>query len=171
MRTGLCVIRHAVKDPIDLHSNCVPVGPSGASTALLLDPIPELASGSQRGGPVIGFVVAGCPPPPPHRHTAASIHTDMFTHTRRQKERESSSCVCDSESYICTDASLKCGAMARELATKKVLAKTLFFLNLFFSAADISVDDSLFNPSVPGHISIIRFCSYFSFASATGELY
>lgn len=89
-RTGLCVIRHAVKDPIDLHSNCVPVGPPEPRLSLHRSATGSHPSAGLRepeGGPVSGFAVAGCPPSPPPRHTAASMHTDMFIHTQRQRER------------------------------------------------------------------------------------
>lgn len=119
VRKGLCVIWHAVKDPIDLHSNCVPVGPPEPRLSLH-----RSATGShprsglrepEGGGAVSGFAVAGCPLSPPSRHTAASIHTDMFI--RREREIQ---CL-DSES------SLKCRATVRELVTKKVLPKISTF--------------------------------------------
>lgn len=122
-----------MKDPIDLHSNCVPVGPSEPRWSLHRSATgsrPRAGLREPEGGPVSGFAVAGCPLSPAARHIAASIHTDMFIHTRRQKERESAPPVfqCfDTESHICTDVSLTCRATVRELVTKKVLPKTSIF--------------------------------------------
>lgn len=83
-RTGLTVIWHAMKDPRNLHSNCVPVGWAElclSLTMLLLAPIPKLASVllGAVGRPVSEFTVASC-----HLSLSSiyrSIYTDMFTRT------------------------------------------------------------------------------------------
>lgn len=85
-RTGLTVIWHTVKDPRNLHSNCVPVGQAELSLSLamlLLACILKLASAlltetEGGGGPVSEFTVASC-----HLSLSliySSIYTDMFTH-------------------------------------------------------------------------------------------
>lgn len=82
---GFGVIWHTVKDPRNLHSDCVPVGWAELCLSLamlLLAPIPKLASALLReleGGPVSEFTVAGCPPSP-SPSTYSSVY-DMFTHT------------------------------------------------------------------------------------------
>ena len=87
-RTGLGVIWHTVKDPRNLHSDCVPVGWAELCLSLamlLLAPIPKLASALLReleGGPVSEFAVASC-----HLSlftTYSSVYTDMFTHTEER---------------------------------------------------------------------------------------
>lgn len=74
-----------MKDPRNLHSDCVPVGWAKLCLSLamlLLAPFPKLASALLReleGGPVSEFTVAGC-----HlslSSTYSSVCTDMFTHT------------------------------------------------------------------------------------------
>lgn len=123
VRTGLCVIRHAVEDPIDLHSNCVPVGPFEPRLSLHRSATgshPRAGLREPEGGPVSGFAVAGCPLSPPPLNTAASIHTDMFIHIRRQKERERAPPVCF-------------GAFDSEgISNKEGFTKNIFFFSFFF---------------------------------------
>lgn len=87
-RTGLSVIWHTVKDPRNLHSDCVPVGRAELCRSLAMLPlahIPKLASALLReleGGPVSEFTVAGCHLSP--FSTYSSVYTGMFTHSAKR---------------------------------------------------------------------------------------
>ncbi len=88
-RTGLAVIWHTVKDPRNLHSDCVPVGRAELCLSLamlLLAPIPKLASALLRE--LEGARSASSPwqtAISPLSSTYSSIYADMFTHTAQRR--------------------------------------------------------------------------------------
>lgn len=90
-RTGFTVIWHTVKDPRNLHSDCVPVGWAELRSLamLLLAPIPKLASALLReleGAWSVSSLWRAATSPSP-QHTAAYTLTCLHT----QQKLESSS--------------------------------------------------------------------------------
>lgn len=169
VRTGLCVIRHAVKDPIDLHSNCVPVGPSEPRLSLHRSATgshPRAGLREPEGGPVSGFAVAGCPLSPSSTYSSIHTHWHVYTHSERERERDPSVC------FSALTSAHKCSIKIRSDSEgiEKVLPKISILFLTSFSNADVSVSGSLFNPSVPGCISILCVCMYFLFGLATSSL-
>lgn len=163
VRTGLCVIRHAVKDPIDLHSNCVPVGPSEARWSLHRSATgshPRAGLREPEGGPGHRVRCGRLPTPTPSS-TYSSIYTHwhVYTHSETESARELRLCVWQWVLHL-HRCFIEMQSDGEGISNKEGFSKNIYFFKPFFSAADISVDDSLFNPSVPGCISIIRFCSY-----------
>lgn len=101
-RTGLTVIWHTVKDPRNLHSDCVPVGraePAPEPRYAATGSHPKVGlSAAQRtegerkregGGPVSKFTMAGCHLFPPLFNIQQHIHWHVYTHTHTHS-RESS---------------------------------------------------------------------------------
>lgn len=90
-RMGLTVIWHTVKDPRNLHSNCVPVGRAElclSLTMLLLAPIPKLASALLAELGAVGRrgpgqrVCCGKLPSLPLLNIQEHIHWHVYTHSR-----------------------------------------------------------------------------------------
>lgn len=91
-RTGLTVIWYTVKDPRNLHSNCVPVGRAELSPSLtvllLLALIPKLASallvdlGAGAGGGPGQRVYCGKLPSLPLLNIQQHIQRHVYTHSR-----------------------------------------------------------------------------------------
>ena len=108
VKTGLYVIRHAVKDPADLRSNCAPVGPSEPRLSLHRSATgshPRAGLRKPEGGPGSGFAMAGCPLRPPSS-LYSSIHTHWHVYTRSERKRERSVCVSVLEHWVLTSAQM-----------------------------------------------------------------
>ena len=88
-RTGLSVIWHTVKDPRNLHSDCVPVGRAELCRSLAMLPlarIPKLASALAQGaggGPGQRVHCGRLPSLPPSQRTAA--YTLACLHTLQRE--------------------------------------------------------------------------------------
>lgn len=98
-RTGLAVIWHTVKDPRNLHSDCVPVGRAElclclSLAMLLLAPVPKLASAllsGAGGGPrSASSLWQAAMSPLSSTYSSKGIHWHVYTHTHTQLSSSSS---------------------------------------------------------------------------------
>lgn len=133
-----------------------------ASTVLLLDPIPELASGSQRG-PGQWVRCGRLPtPPPPH----ISVHTDMFIHTQqREAERALPVCFTGFTVTIKSVPILHWNTKKDDIVGIGNKEGFIYFLNQFFNCwYFLTVADCLIHQFLAAFLLWVFICTYFSVA-------
>lgn len=140
-----------------------------ASTALLLEPVPELASGSQRGARSVGSRWQAAHSPrfdiQQHPYTLTCLHT-LSREGGRERERDICRCV----SVVLLWAfnlhrfsiEMQRKTTVLELLTKRV--SPLFFKSVFQLLIFLSVADCVIHLFLAAFLSRLFICTYFSFA-------